>query len=186
MESYFQSRIPLSISNRKKCAKTFPRNPLTTIDLNQRFCNSLANTKQSGTTVSKNPCSICLTAKKPPPPPQPLKHPLLDDYKGRYNNLLAKFEIVNGKLTLAKSELEEHMRKSKIIEEKLVAAETELKSVRQDWRRSKATNKSNELTIGVLERKIDELKDRDDVSEEMHLTRFGRSIRPPDKYQSSS
>lgn len=185
MESYFQSRIPLSVSNRQKFAKIFPRNPLTTINLNQRFCDSLANTKPSGTTVSKNPCSICLMGKKPPPP-QPLKHPPLDDYKGRFINLLEKFEIVNNKLTLTKSELVEHTRKSKIIEEKLAAAETELKSVRHDLRRTKATNKSNELTIGVLERKIVELKDRDDASEEMHVTRFGRSIHPPDKYQSSS
>lgn len=176
MESHCHSRIPLSVSKRQILAESFRRNPLNKINLNERFCDSLANTKQWGT-VSKNPCSICLTVKKPPS---------LDDYKGRYKNLLEKFEIATNQLTLAKSEAEQYKRKNEIIEKKWAAIETELKSVRQDLRRTKATNKSYELTIGVLERKIAELRDGAGDGEEMHLTRFGRSVHPPVKYQSSS
>lgn len=117
-----------------------------------------------------------------------LQKPALDDYKGRYKNLLEKFEIVNNKLTLAQCESNEYKKKNEILEKKLAAAEVDMKSVRQDLRRIKATNKSNELTIGVLERKIAELSTQtngNDENEELHLSRFGRSIRRPDKYQSS-
>lgn len=185
MECNFQSRIPLSVCKRQKSAKNILQNPLTKINLNQRFCNSLANAKQSEI-VPRNPCAFCVTATKPPAILYP-KHPPLDDYKGRYKNLLEKFETLNQKLALTKSELDGANEKNEILENKLAAAEAEVKSVRQDSKRSKAMNKTYELTIGVLERKIAELSGPADVDgDEVNLTRYGRSVRAPVKYQANS
>lgn len=186
MESNFQSRIPLSVCKRQKFTKNIPLNPSAKLSLHQRFCNSLANAKQCET-VPRDPCTFCVTAKKPPAIPYP-KHPPLDDYKGRYKNLLEKFESLNQQLSLAKSELDGVKGKNEMLENKVVAAEAEVKSLRQDSKRMKATNKANELVIGGLERKIAELRVQtdDDGEREGTLTRFGRSSRAPDYYQSSS
>ncbi len=190
-----ESRIPLL--NRQK---PIPRYPLTAIDSNRRICDLLANTKPCGN-VLKNHCSICLHAKKPPPPssfrakkpppPPPSsttaatpKRPPLDDYKERYKNLLGKFEILNNNWTVTKSELDEFKKANEILQKKLATAEAEVKSTRHDFRRLKTTNRTNELTIGVLQRKIDELQA--DKNEELPSTRSGRNVRPPEKYQSNT
>lgn len=185
MESNSQSRIPLSVSNRQKHPKTVARYPLATISLNQRNFDSLTNTKQCKN-LPRKLCSICvLTANQPPAVPYP-KQPPLDDYKGRYKNLLTKYDFVDNKCRKLESELDGCKGRNEILQSKLVAAEAEVKSVQRDLRRMKTTNKNYELTIGVLERKIADGKVQSDENEEISLTRFGRSVRPPAKYQSTS
>ncbi|KAG4076325.1 hypothetical protein HA402_005768 [Bradysia odoriphaga] len=205
MDSHFQSRIPLSITKRQNTANSLQRCVKAPICLNERYCDSLANTRHCGA-VPRNQCSniagtkklpahISAATKKPPayipaamkkPPVLTWKRPLLDDYLGRYKILLEKFESLNQQWTLTKSELERCKGTNEILTGKLVAAENELKSVRQDLKRLKVTNKANEQTIAVLQRKIDGLKIRTDVNEEFHSTRSGRCVRAPEKYQANS
>lgn len=187
MESNLQSRIPLSVSKRQKHPKTVARYPLATISLSHRNFDSLTYTKQCEN-LQRKPCSICVpvpTAKKAPAVPYS-KQPPLDDYKGRYKNLLTKYDAINNTCRKLEFELDECKRRNEILEGKLAAAEAEVKSIQRDLRRMKTTNKNYELTIGVLERKIADCRVQSDENEEISLTRFGRSVRPPAKYQPTS
>lgn len=85
------------------------------------------------------------------------------------------------KWTLNQSELDECKQANAVLRSKLLDAETEVKSVRQDLRRMKAMNRTNEVTIGVLRRKIEDLQVG--RGEELPSTRSGRNVRPPEKFQ---
>lgn len=178
MESHLPSRIPLSVTKR---LKYFPRDPLGSISLNQQICDSTMNTKQW--TVSRIPCQCFLAAKEAPKP----KQPALDDYKARFKILLEKYEMLKNKSAVADSELKCYQEKHGILENKLSAAEAEVKSIRQELKRTNTRNKSNEITIEILQRKIADLRVRETGEcEDIPSSRFGRIIRQTVKYQSNS
>lgn len=194
MDPHFRSRIPLSVSKRQNIEKAPQRYLITPICLNERYCDSLANTSYRGPVPRNQFTNIAetkilaahISAATKKPSVQLCNLPMLDDYKGRYKNLLAKFATLNNEWTLTKAELKGCKEENGILTGKLVTAETEIKSVRHELKRLKVTNRTNELTVAVLQRKIDELKVRTDDSEEQHSTRSGRCVRAPEKYQANS